>query len=151
MSSTPRTRYIRPGSPIRYAARIEQDLFATSLLRPPGREDPRLAQVTRICLSHPGASRYLAACGARFEVRTEPFGYYLDDHRGQGIIAVCFRQPPGEARVLKRGDAMRYDVPPSFVGRKGWVAVRLDLGEVDWDEVRRLAGQSHQRTVAGEW
>jgi hypothetical protein len=151
MSSRSRTRYVRPGSAIRYASRIDQDLYATAPMRPPGREDQRLAQVTRICLAHAGASRYLAGCGARFEVRTEPFGYYLDDHRGQGIVAVCFRQPPGEVRVLRRGDSVRYDVPPAFVGRKGWVAVRLDMGEVDWDELRRLAGQSYQRTVAGEW
>jgi hypothetical protein len=151
MSSIARTRRGRSARPMRYASRVEQDIFVQPVLRQPGREDPRLTHVTKVCLSHAGASRYLAGCGARFQVRSEPFAYYLDNHRGQGIAAVCVRQRPADVRALRRADAVRYDAAPSYVGWKGWVAVRLDVGDVNWDEVARLAAQSYARTASGEW
>jgi hypothetical protein len=28
---------------------------------------------------------------------------------------------------------------PAYIGSKGWVALRLDLAEIDWDEVTELS------------
>jgi hypothetical protein len=29
-----------------------------------------------------------------------------------------------------------------YIGSRGWVALRLDVGEVDWDEVGELAAEA---------
>ena len=34
-------------------------------------------------------------------------------------------------------------VPP-YLGSKGWIAIRLDLDEVDWDTVAELARRAYQ-------
>jgi predicted DNA-binding protein (MmcQ/YjbR family) len=33
---------------------------------------------------------------------------------------------------------------PAYIGPKGWVALRLDVGEVDWDEVAHLVANSYR-------
>ena len=33
---------------------------------------------------------------------------------------------------------------PAYIGPKGWVALRLDRGEVDWEEVGRLVVDSYR-------
>ena len=32
---------------------------------------------------------------------------------------------------------------PAYIASKGWVALRLDVGKVDWDEVRELLSGSY--------
>ncbi len=32
---------------------------------------------------------------------------------------------------------------PQFIGRRGWFGVRLDQGEIDWDEVKALVAVSY--------
>ena len=32
---------------------------------------------------------------------------------------------------------------PKYVGPKGWVGVRLDVGRVDWDEVAEMIVESY--------
>jgi uncharacterized protein (DUF2342 family) len=34
---------------------------------------------------------------------------------------------------------------PAYVGPKGWVALRLGSGEIDWDEVAELVSDSYRR------
>jgi hypothetical protein len=37
-------------------------------------------------------------------------------------------------------------VPP-YVGPKGWIGVRLDIGTVDWDEVAEIVEESYRMTA----
>jgi predicted DNA-binding protein (MmcQ/YjbR family) len=32
---------------------------------------------------------------------------------------------------------------PAYIASKGWVGLRLDVGEVDWDEVKELVTHSY--------
>ena len=41
---------------------------------------------------------------------------------------------PGENENLAGAEPKRFYVPP-YVGPKGWSALRLDVGEIDWAEV----------------
>jgi hypothetical protein len=36
---------------------------------------------------------------------------------------------------------------PAYLGPRGWVAVRLDTGDVDWDEVAELALDAYRLTA----
>jgi len=48
------------------------------------------------------------------------------------LIEIC-RALPEVQRRLVRDD--RSFFVPAYLGSKGWVAIRLDLNEVDWDTV----------------
>ena len=78
-----------------------------------------------------------------------------DHHHGEDRTAIWVPAPPGVAAVLvnqeltsppdplsistERGS--RYFIPP-YVGVKGWVGVRVDLPDTDWDEVAGLIEQA---------
>jgi len=72
-----------------------------------------------------------------FKVRKKIFAYYVYDHHRDGRIAVLCKAPPGEQSRLVEEDPHRYFVPP-YVGRKGWVGLRLDSRRVDWKAVKEL-------------
>jgi hypothetical protein len=78
-----------------------------------------------------------------FRARKKIFAYYLFDHHGDGIIAFCCKSSLSEQRRLIRDDSESFFVP-AYLGAKGWVAVRLDLDDVDWETVNELARQAFQ-------
>ena len=78
-----------------------------------------------------------------FRVGKKTFAYYLFDHHGDGRIGFCCKSSISEQRRLVRDDPESFFVP-AYVGSKGWVGVRLDLDEVDWDTVNQLARQAFQ-------
>ncbi len=108
-----------------------------------GEEDPRLARISAICLSLPEATRWYDGQHATYAVRKKNFAYFLDDHHGDGIVAFCCKVPLGENVDLVALDPKRF-LMPAYVGARGWVSLRLDRGEVDWDEVAQLAAGSYQ-------
>lgn len=109
-------------------------------------EDPRLVRLTSICLSLPESTRQCKGRHASFSVRKKTFAYYLDDHHGDGIVAVSCKVLPGDNVRLAASDPGRFYLPP-YIGPKGWVALRLDLEDVDWDEVRELVVHSYLGTA----
>ncbi|MDQ2856484.1 MAG: MmcQ/YjbR family DNA-binding protein, partial [Acidobacteriota bacterium] len=78
-----------------------------------------------------------------FRIRKRIFGYYLFDHHGDGIIAFCCKSSRNEQQRLIKDDPDSFFVP-AYLGAKGWVAIRLDLDEVDWDTVSDLARRAYQ-------
>lgn len=78
-----------------------------------------------------------------FRIRKRIFAYYLFDHHGDGKIAFCCKSSLSEQRRLVKEDSISFFVPP-YLGPKGWVAIRMDLNEVDWDTVSELARRAYQ-------
>jgi hypothetical protein len=109
-------------------------------------EDPRLRRLTELCLALPEATRELTGKHATFRIRAKTFAYFLDDHHGDGIVGLNCRAPWGEPRALVEGDPERFYVP-AYLGARGWVGVRLDVGEVDWEQVRGLVTDSYLRVA----
>lgn len=74
------------------------------------------------------------------------FAYFTQDHHGDGITAVIVKTTaPEEQAMLIDSDPARY-YRPAYFG-DGWVGIRLDLGDTDWDHVgERL--HSSWRSVA---
>lgn len=77
-----------------------------------------------------------------FVVRKRTFAYFTDDHHGDGRLALTVKVPTGEQSALVASDAERYFVP-SYLGPRGWVGFRLDVGALDWDEARELLVESY--------
>lgn len=106
-------------------------------------KDQRLDRVTRICKALPEASYELAGKHASYEVRRKTFAYYLNDHHGDGIIAVCAKVLPGDNAALIAAQPRKFYMP-SYIGPRGWVALRLDIPGVDWGEVAELIRGSYR-------
>ena len=96
----------------------------------------RLARLLDVCTALPEVE-VSGEAHRTFRVRKKTFAYYLFDHHGDGLIALTCKAPPGEQERLVRMDPKRYFVP-SYLGPRGWAALRLDLPSVDWGEVVEL-------------
>ena len=76
-------------------------------------------------------------------MRGKTFAYYLEDHHGDGRIAVCCKAPPGDQEALVATDAERFYLP-AYLARYGWISLRLDLPALDWEEVSELVVDSYR-------
>jgi hypothetical protein len=106
-------------------------------------EDPRLARLTAICLAFPEVVRQLYGRHADFRVRKKVFAYFLDDHHGDGIVAVACKTARGENADWIALDPSRF-FSPAYIGPRGWLGLRLDVGPIDWEEVSDLVGDSYR-------
>jgi hypothetical protein len=79
-------------------------------------------------------------------VKKKRFGYYLDDHHGDGRIALTCKAAPGVNQALAHADPERFHIP-AYVGAKGWLGLWLDLPDVDWDEVEELVVDAYCLTA----
>ena len=105
-----------------------------------------LAGVRAACLALPEVTERLSHGAPSFFVRgKKTFVMFLDDHHGDGRLAVWCAAPPGVQGQLVGEEPDRFFVPP-YVGGRGWIGVRLDR-EVDWDEMAGIARDAYQ-TVA---
>lgn len=105
-------------------------------------EDPRLTRITKIALALPETARQIYGSHAQFLVRKKTFAYFLDNHHGDGIIAITGKVLPGDNKALVAAQPERFYLP-AYVASRGWVALRLDAGKVDWDEVKELVVGSY--------
>ena len=99
--------------------------------------DPRLTQITEIALALPETSRQVYGSHAQFLVRKKTFAYFLDNHHGDGIVAITGKVLPGDNKALAEAQPARFYLP-AYIASRGWVALRLDVGKIDWEEVREL-------------
>jgi len=67
-------------------------------------------------------------------VKGKKFAYFTEDHHGDGKIALLVKISGGdEQAALIEMDEDRY-YRPAYFG-DGWVGIRLDLGDTDWDAI----------------
>ena len=67
-------------------------------------------------------------------VKGKKFAYFTEDHHGDGKIALLVKiSGVEEQAMLIELDEDRY-YRPAYFG-DGWVGIRLDLGETDWDAI----------------
>jgi hypothetical protein len=104
----------------------------------------RRTRLVKICEAFPEV--VVEAAGeshVAFRIRRRIFAYYLFDHHGDGMIAFTCKSSLSEQRRLVKDDPTSFFVP-AYLGSKGWIAIRLDLDEVDWDTVSELARRAYQ-------
>jgi hypothetical protein len=104
-----------------------------------------LTRLREICLALPEAVEQGGVTDHTFRVRKKIFAMFLDDHHGDGRVAMWCKAPAGAQEMLVGSDPTRFFVPP-YVGHHGWLGVRLD-GTVDWDEVADLVADAHRMTA----
>ena len=105
-----------------------------------------LERVNRICTALPEANCERNGSHATFRAKKKVFAYFLDNHHGDGIVAIACKVGPGDNVELVRVQPERFYLP-AYIGPRGWVAMRLDVGKPDWDEVKELVGESYRLTT----
>jgi hypothetical protein len=69
------------------------------------------------------------------------FAWFSSDHHGDGRTALLVKiSGPDEQAMLIEQDSERY-FRPAYFG-DGWIAIRLDLGDTDWDEISNWLARS---------
>lgn len=100
-------------------------------------ENSRLTRVTEIALSFPETTRQLYKSHAQFLIRKKTFAYFLNNHHGDGIVGITGKALPGDNKALVEAQPKKFYLP-AYIASRGWVALRMDVGKIDWDEVREL-------------
>ena len=100
-------------------------------------------RIRKICSSFPEAEVTEHGRHLGFKVRKKTFAYYLDDHHGDGIEGLVCKALPGEQKILIASDPEKF-YSPAYLGPKGWIGIRLDLGSVDWKEIEEFAVDSYR-------
>jgi hypothetical protein len=105
-----------------------------------------LERVRRLSLALPEVTERVSHGAPTFFVRGKrTFVTFMDDHHGDGRLAVWCAAPSGAQAALVDEEPERFFVPP-YVGGRGWIGVRLDV-DVDWDEMAGIVEDAY-RAVA---
>lgn len=120
--------------------------MATSSAKAKLKTDSRLKRVEQICHELLEATTQRHGSHAAFLVRKKTFAYYLDNHHGDGIVAIACKVAHGDKQLLTNAQPERFFLP-AYIASRGWVALRLDRGHIDWEEVRELLHDSYRRTA----
>lgn len=113
--------------------------------RRPNTRPATLEKVRKFCLSLPETSEKEAWGGPTFRVKGKMFAMYMDDHHGDGRVALWCNAGHDERDAIVAGDSDRFFVPP-YVGHKGWLGVRLDK-RLGWKLVTGLLEEAWRRTA----
>lgn len=102
-----------------------------------------LERVRTLCRGLPETEERLSHGAPTFFVRGKrAFVMYMDDHHGDGRLALWCNAPPGAQHSLVREHQRRFFVPP-YVGSRGWVGVRLDV-DPNWDEIADIIEDAYR-------
>ena len=107
--------------------------------------DPEVqrARIRKICLAFPEANEVASHPDhSGFQVKGKNFAYFLNNHHGDGVVAITCKALPGVAATLVDMDRTRFYLP-AYMARHGWVAMRLDLGSEDWRQVEQLLREAY--------
>ena len=100
-------------------------------------------QLSKLCLAFPAAVRESCHAHVAFLVRKRTFAYFLDNHHGDGIVSIACKVLPGDNTRLVSAQPARFYLP-AYIASRGWVALRLDVGKIDWREVAELVTTSYR-------
>lgn len=99
-------------------------------------KDTTIERVRRICAALPECT-VEGDQHHKIAVRGKTMAWHTVDHHGDGRVALHVKAAKGEAASLIAADPDRFFSPP-YVAQHGYVGLYLDVGKVDWDEVREL-------------
>lgn len=100
-----------------------------------------LARLRRLCLALPGTTEKVSHGEPTFWVGGRMFAMLDTHHHGAPHLGVWLAMPLGSQEGLGYQDPERFFVPP-YVGKRGWVGMRLD-GRSSWRVVERVVREAH--------
>ena len=106
----------------------------------------RRARIVRIVRALPEATITEHGRHLSLDVRGKRFGWYLEDHHGDGRLALNCKAPAGANESLASSKPERFHVP-KYVGHHGWAGLWLDLPQTDWSEVEAVLTEAYRLTA----
>jgi hypothetical protein len=106
------------------------------------------ARLRAIAMALPCAAEKLSHGMPFFYVeKGKGFAQYWPSHHQDGRYAVMVKTSgPEERALLIEADPALYYIP-AYIGASGWIAIRTDVPETDWDHIADRVAASW-RTVA---
>lgn len=115
------------------------EIVRTRNERAPGVDRRAVDRLRAICLALPGASEKEAWGDPTWRIGDRMFAVAKF---GDGRTSAWMKAGPGVQELLIEANPKRFFRPP-YVGHKGWIGIRLDDGDVDWDEVALHVEESY--------
>jgi hypothetical protein len=109
----------------------------------PGVPDP-LPRLRALCLALPEVQERLSHGEPTWFVR-RVFVTYADRHHDDRVAFWC-AAPPGAQEEMVAEEPQRFFRPP-YVGGRGWLGVRLDVPDLDWDEVGEIVVDAYRQVA----
>ena len=104
--------------------------------------DP-LPRLRALCLALPEVTERVSHGEPTWFVRDRKvFVYYADQHHDDRV-ACWAAAAPGVQAARVAEDPGTFFVPP-YVGGRGWLGVRLDTPEVDWEAVAEVVEEAYR-------
>ena len=105
--------------------------------------DDILVRLRAVCLALPEVTERLSHGAPTWFVRgKKTLATYVDNHHGDGRLAIWCPAPPGVQGALVTEEPDRF-FAPAYVGHRGWLGVRLDR-DLDWDEVAGIIEDAYR-------
>ena len=102
-----------------------------------------LARLRELALALPGATEKLSHGSPGFFVEGgKAFAYFWHDHHGDGETVAIVRTSGKDEQAMLIEQAPEVYYAPPYLGPSGWIAIRLDRDQVDWDHVDDRVAQS---------
>ena len=102
----------------------------------------QLARVRALCHELPDVTERPSHGSPTFFVGKRTFAYFLDNHHGDGRLALWCAAPEGAQAMLVDSDPEGYFLPP-YVAHRGWIGVRLDR-DLPWNQIAMVLEAAHQ-------
>ena len=109
-----------------------------------GPPDPDVleARMREICMALPEVTEKDGGRAA-WQVRTKSFVMFMDKHHGDGRVGIWAKATHETQDMLVHTSPETFYVPP-YMGPSGWVGMRLDLPETDWETAANLARDAYR-------
>jgi hypothetical protein len=105
-------------------------------------KDAAFERIRVLCLALPGTAEVTKHGRPCFAVRDKTFVMFMDDHHGDGRLAIWCKATPEAQQMVVESDPERYFVPP-YVGPRGWIGARLDR-QPSWGAIEAIVEEAHQ-------
>lgn len=126
-------------------ATVRADRMGTTK-KPAARPAQLIARARKIALALPGATEKLSHGEPTFFAGGKVFFMVDNNHHGSGHTALWCKAELGAQAALVDAEPRHFFVPP-YVGKAGWVGVRLDSG-LDWGTVATLIERAWREVAA---
>jgi len=108
----------------------------------------RLRQRILTLIAHlPGAAALDRGPHMSLEVRGRRFGWFLDDHHGDGRVALNCRASAEMHDILQRLAPHQFHLP-KYLGNRGWIGLWLDVPRLSWSAVELALREAHAGVAA---
>lgn len=119
---------------------------AATRARTKSRGGRQAGRIARIVARFPEGAATPQGAHLRLEVRKKCFGWFLDDHHGDGRVALNCKASADMHDVLKQLAPKQFHIP-KYMGNKGWIGLWLDVEPLDWSAVELALREAYARTA----